>query len=295
LQILGDRIDVPVFYDPSFTAPELSAAGIEAATRGGSSVIILDTAGRSQLDQEMMGELVAIRDRISPVEILLVADAMTGQEAIHIAQGFQKPLGLTGIILSKMDGDARGGAAISMRVVTGVPLKFLGTGEALDALENFDPGRLAARILGMGDVQGLSEKAEAAFEIEDAEMQAARLMTGEFSLEDLADQLTAMQKMGPMGKLLEMLPVGLGGPANQLLDENAELQIRRTQAIIQSMTSYERKKPDVLNASRKRRIAAGSGTTVQEVNQLLRQYRQMRRMFKKVGERGLPGILRGLK
>jgi len=250
----------------------------------------MDTAGRSQLDQPMMEELRDIRDLIRPVEVLLVADAMTGQEALRIAQGFQEPLGLTGMILSKMDGDARGGAAISMRVVTGVPIKFIGTGEARDALETFDPNRLASRILGMGDLRGLYEKAEDSLDIEQAGQQAARLLHGEFTLEDFAEQLAMMRRMGPLGKLLEKFPTGFGGADQQVDGEAAERQLIRTQAIIQSMTSDERRRPDRLNASRKRRIAAGSGTTVQEVNQLLRQYKQMQRMFKKVGKRGMTGL-----
>jgi len=292
LKVLGDEINVPVFFDPDLSPSDLSAAGIDAAAKGGASVVILDTAGRSQLDQSMMDELIAIRDRIHPVEVLLVADAMTGQEAVRIAQGFQEPLGLTGIILSKMDGDARGGAAISMRVVTGIPIKLIGTGEARDALETFDPNRLASRIMGMGDALGLIEKAEVAFDLEQVKQPVARIIQGEFNLEDFAEQLAMVRNMGPIGKLLEMLPVGLGGAAvqDQLDGSIAECQLIRTQAIIQSMTGVERRKPEVLNASRRRRIAAGSGTSVQEVNQLLRQYKQMRRMFKKMGKRGMAGI-----
>jgi signal recognition particle subunit SRP54 len=189
-----------------------------------------------------------------------------------------------------MDGDARGGAAISMRVVTGVPIKFIGTGEARDALEAFDPNRLASRILGMGDLRGLFERAESSLDIEQASQQTARLLEGEFTLEDFSDQLAMMRGMGPLGKLLEMLPAGLGGAALQVDGDIAERQLIRTQAIIQSMTLNERRKPEILNASRKRRIASGSGTTVQEVNQLLRQFKQMRRMFKKAGKRGLTGL-----
>ena len=290
LKVLGDEIGVPVFFDPKLSPPNLCEAGKEEASKGGASVVILDTAGRSQLDQPMMEELRDIRDAIHPVEVLLVADAMTGQEALRIAQGFQEPLGLTGMILSKMDGDARGGAAISMRVVTGVPIKFIGTGEARDALETFDPNRLASRILGMGDLRGLYEKAEGSFDMDQAGQQAARLLQGEFTLEDFLEQLAVMRRMGPLGKLLEMFPTGFGG-ANLQVDGNvAERQLIRTQAIIQSMTSDERRRPDLLNASRKRRIASGSGTTVQEVNQLLRQYKQMRRMFKKAGKRGMTGL-----
>ncbi len=290
LKVLGDEISVPVFFDAELSPPDLCLVGKTEAFKGGASVVILDTAGRSQLDKPMMDELREIRDAINPVEILLVADAMTGQEAIRIAQGFQEPLGLTGMILTKMDGDARGGAAISMRVVTGVPIKFIGTGEARDALETFDPQRLASRILGMGDLRGLFEKAESTLDIEQAGQQTARLLEGEFTLEDFAQQLAMMRNMGPLGKLLEMLPAGLGGAAMQVEGDVAERQLIRTQAIIQSMTLDERRKPELLNASRKRRIASGSGTTVQEVNQLIKQFRQMRRMFKKAGKRGLAGL-----
>jgi signal recognition particle subunit SRP54 len=290
LLVLGNEIDVPVFTDPKLAPPELSHAGLKAAAKAGASALILDTAGRSQLDQPLMVELQTIRDRIRPVEVLLVADAMTGQEAVNIALGFQEALALTGLILTKMDGDARGGAAISMRSVTGVPIKFIGVGEARDALEAFEPDRLASRILGMGDVSGLIEKATSAFDQEQTEQQAARMLKGDFTLEDFAEQLAMVRNMGPIGKLLEMLPTGFGGVDVQLEDGIAERRLVQTQAIIQSMTPGERRKPEVLNASRKRRIASGSGTSVQEVNQLLRQYRQMQRMFKKVGKRGMKGL-----
>jgi signal recognition particle subunit SRP54 len=290
LEVLGKEIGVRVYSDVEQSPPKLSASGVEAASKGGASVVILDTAGRSQLDPAMMEELVAIRDLIQPAEVLLVADAMTGQEAVRIAEGFQAPIGLTGMILTKMDGDARGGAAISMRAVTGVPIKFIGVGEARNALETFDPNRLASRILGMGDVIGLIEKAESAFDQEQAEEQAEKLIKGDFTFEDFAEQLSMMRKMGPVGKLLDMLPSGFTGGAADVDTQLAERQLLHTQAIIQSMTPKERRKPEILNASRKRRIARGSGTTVQEVNQLLRQFKQMRRMFKQMSKRGLSGI-----
>jgi signal recognition particle subunit SRP54 len=295
LTLLGEELDIPVYSDDALSPPELCEDAVSKAKNAGVKVIILDTAGRSQLDQEMMNELVSIRDRIEPVEIILVADAMTGQEAVNIAQGFHKPIGLTGLILSKMDGDARGGAAISMREVTGVPIKFIGTGESRDALETFEPDRLASRIMGMGDILTLIEKAEATFEQEEAEAQVARIMKGEFTLEDYANQLAQMRRMGPMGKILEMLPGGFAGMASQINSQEAESRIIHTQAIIQSMTPMERRKPDILNASRRRRIAAGSGTSVQEVNQLIRSYRQMKKLFKNVKKRGLDGILSGLR
>jgi len=290
LRILGESIDCGVYSDAGGEAPEIARRGLEAAARGGASVAIVDSAGRQQIDAALMDELAAMQAAIAPCETLLVADAMTGQEAIHIAQGFAERLQLTGMILTKLDGDARGGAAISMRSVTGLPIKFVGVGEGLEALEAFEPGRLASRILGMGDVLSIIEKAQSALDAEDAERQAGRLLQGEFTLEDFAEQLAAVRKMGPLGKLMELLPSGTLPGAAQVDSQVAERQLIRTQAILGSMTPGERRKPDVLNASRKRRIAAGSGTTVQEVNQLLRQYRQMRKMMKTLSKRGLPKL-----
>jgi len=288
LQILGDEIGVPVFSENGVNPPDLCAAGIERAKNDGGSIVIIDTAGRSQMDDELMRELQSIQNRVKPVEILLVADAMTGQEAIHIAQGFHENLELTGLILTKMDGDARGGAAISIRSVTGVPIKFLGVGESRDAFEVFEAERLASRILGMGDLKGLLEQA-ASMDMEDAEQQAAKILEGDFTLEDFNQQISMMRNMGPISKLLDMMPnsmVGLGG--NKVDGDAAERQVKRTQAILQSMTVKERQSPKILNASRKRRIALGSGTSVPEVNQLLRQYKQTRKLMKKIGKRGLP-------
>jgi len=222
-----------------------------------------------------------------------VADAMTGQEAVRIAQGFHKAIALTGLILTKMDGDARGGAAISMRAVTGVPIRWIGTGEGLDALEEFDPERIAGRILGMGDVLGLIRRAEDAFGTGEAEKQAEQILGGEFTLEDLLGQLRQMRKLGPLGQLMEMLP---GAGAARITPEqqrDAEADLRRKEAILCSMTPAERRQPDILDGSRRRRIARGSGTEVQEVNQLLQQYRQARKMMKMIGKsggRGLPRI-----
>ncbi len=293
LRILGDELGIPVYLRPDLAAPDVCAEAFEAARRGGASVLLLDTAGRSQLDDEMMAELAAIEGRLHPAEILLVADAMTGQQAVNIAQGFQGRLPLTGLILTKMDGDARGGAAISMRAVTGLPIKFIGTGEARDALESFEPERLASRILGMGDVLTLIEQAQAAFDQGQAERQVTRLAQGEFTLEDLAEQLRQVRRLGPIGKILDLLPGGTVGPGSRLEAGEAERNLARVEAIVGSMTRLERRRPDVLNASRKRRVAAGSGTTVQDVNQVLRQYREMRRIFKQLGKRGPIG-LRGI-
>ncbi len=289
LAILGREADVPVYREPGMDPVGTCARGLDEASKGGASVAIIDSAGRSQVDEAMMAELSAIHRRVNPAETLLVADAMTGQEAIAIAQGFHGRLNLTGIILTKMDGDSRGGAAISMRSVTGVPIKFVGTGEGRDALEPFDPERMASRILGMGDMLGLIERAEASLDRGQAERQADRLVRGEFGLQDFADQLSQVRKMGPIGRILDMLPAGMPG-AKDVDGLAAEGQLRRTQAILDSMTILERRRPDVLNGSRKRRVAAGSGTTVQEVNQVLRQYQQMRKLFKQVGKHGLGGL-----
>ena len=293
LETLGKRLDVPVYFEAGVQPPELAARAQDRGLKGGYSTIILDTAGRSQLDEALMTELRAIKQRIDPVETLLVVDSMIGQEAVNIAKGFRDVVTLTGLILTKMDGDARGGAAISIRSVTGVPIKFLGTGEGLDAIEVFDPGRLSSRILGMGDVIGLIEKAESAFDEKVAAEQANKMLSGEFTLQDFADQLSQVRKMGPLGQLLEMLPGGMGQMARQIDPQDAEKQFKMTEAIISSMTKEERRRPDVLNASRRRRIASGSGTQVQDVNRLIKQYRDAQRLFKtlkKSGKRGLPRL-----
>jgi signal recognition particle subunit SRP54 len=292
VEVLGRQLGLPVYSegvepDP----PSICARGVQEARRRGYDVVILDTAGRLQIDEEMMRELEAIARQVRPVEILLVADAMTGQEAVNIASGFHQRLGLTGLILTKIDGDARGGAAISMRAVTGVPIKFLGTGEKADALEPFHPERLASRILGMGDVLTLIERAEAAFDAEQARRMAEKIQEAEFDLEDFLEQLRQVRKMGPVTQVLEMMP-GMGKVAGAMDPKEAERQLRRVEAIILSMTPEERRNPRILNASRKRRIARGSGTTVQEVNALLNQYRQMQRMLRQM-TRGR-GLLSGL-
>jgi signal recognition particle subunit SRP54 len=293
LQTLGERIGVPVFSQSGIKPPELVARAYDQAQKGGVSVMIIDTAGRSQLDQELMDELKAITRRVPPVEILLVVDAMIGQEALHIAEGFRDSVSLTGLIFTKMDGDARGGAAISIRSVTGVPIKFLGTGEGIDALESYDPGRLASRILGMGDVIGLIERAEASLNEKEAQEQAERMLSGQFSLEDFAKQLKQLRKMGPFAQLLDMLPGGMGQMARNVSPEEAEKSLKITEAILNSMTVQERRHPDILNASRRRRIAAGSGTDVQDVNRVLKQFRDAQRLFKtlqKTGGRGMPRL-----
>jgi signal recognition particle subunit SRP54 len=293
LETLGERLTIPVHFEQGVAPPELAYRAVDKAQKGGFSVVILDTAGRSQLDDQLMDELHAITKRVAPAEVLLVVDAMIGQEAVNIANGFRDPVSLTGLVLTKMDGDARGGAAISIRSVTGVPIKFLGTGEGLDALEAYDPGRLSSRILGMGDMIGLIERAESALDQEVARKQAEKMMAGEFTLEDFAQQLRQVRKMGPIGQLLDMLPGGMGQMARSISPQEAEQQMKMTEAIVNSMTLAERRRPDILNGSRRRRIAAGSGTQVQDVNRLMKQFREMQRMFKtmkKSGKRGIPRL-----
>ena len=252
--------------------------------------MIVDTAGRSQLDAELMNELKAIAAKVPPVETLLVVDSMIGQEALNVAQGFRDALAISGLMMTKMDGDSRGGAAISIRSVTGVPIKFIGTGEKLDALESFDPARLSARILGMGDVIGLIEKAESAFDQQTAQQTAERMMKGGFTLEDWLDQMKQVKKMGPLGQIMDMLPGQLGQEARQVDPNDIEKNFNKTEAIINSMTLKERRDPDILNASRRRRIAAGSGMEVQDVNRLIKQFREAQKLMKtlqKTGARGL--------
>ena len=292
LETLGEKLGVPIYFEAGVKPPDLAAHALDKAQRGGNTVLILDTAGRSQLDNTLMDELTAIDKKVHPIETLLVVDSMIGQEAVNIAKGFRAAIALTGLILTKMDGDARGGAAISIRSVTGVPIKFIGTGEALDALEIYDPGRLASRILGMGDMLGLIEKAEAAFDQQQAQIDAERMLAGEFSLEDFASQLRQVRKMGPIAQVLEMLPGGMGQLARQIDPKDAENQLKMTEAIISSMTLQERRRPDVLNASRRRRIANGSGTEVQDVNRLIKQYREAQRMFKNIKKSGMRGLPR---
>ncbi len=293
LQILGEKVGVPVYAQSGIKPPDLVYQSYKTAQKTGATVLIIDTAGRSQLDNDLMDELKAIKKKVEPVETLLVVDSMIGQEALHVAEGFRDSVSLTGLILTKMDGDSRGGAAISIRSVTGVPIKFLSTGETLEALEAYLPQRLATRILGMGDVIGLIEKAEAVFDQKSALKQAEKMASGNLTLEDFADQLKQMRKMGPFSQLLEMLPGNLGAAARTVSPQDAENQLKLTEAIINSMTLKERRTPDILNASRRRRIAAGSGTSVQEVNRMLKQFREAQKMIKmmqKSGGRGIPRL-----
>jgi signal recognition particle subunit SRP54 len=292
LQTLGQQVGVDVFTEPG-KPPDVVAHAFSSGEKGGVTVLIVDTAGRSQLDQALMDELRSISKRVPASEVLLVVDAMVGQEALHIAEGFRDSVSLTGLIMTKMDGDARGGAAISIRSVTGVPIKYLGVGEGVDALEAYDPGRLSSRILGMGDLLGLIEKAESAYDEKVTQEQAQRMLSGKFDLEDFADQLRQIKKMGPLSQILEMLPGGMGQMARQVDPKDAEYQLKMIEAIINSMTRQERQDPDVLNASRRRRIARGSGTDVQDVNRLMKQFRETQRMMKtlqKSGGRGLPHL-----
>jgi len=294
LQTLGEHIDVPVFTLPGAKPIQIAKEAKQSARNGGYSVVIIDTAGRSQLDNELMDELVGINQAVPANEILLVVDSMIGQEALNIAKGFHKEIPITGLVFTKIDGDARGGAAISIREVTGIPIKFLGTGEGLDALEVFDPTRISNRILGMGDILGLIEKAEAAYTGEVDTKEAERMLTGQFTLEDFAKQLRQMKKMGPISQLLGMLPGQLSAVAKSVDPNEAEGQLKTVEAIINSMTPAERRDPRLLNASRRRRIAAGSGKDVQDVNRLMKQFRDIQKLmksFQKTGGRGNIGRL----
>jgi len=295
LQTLGEKIGVEVVADATLKPPELAARAFDKAAKGGYTVVLIDTAGRSQLDQPLMDELQAITKKVRLVDILLVVDAMVGQEAVHIAEGFRDTVKITGLVMTKMDGDARGGAAISVRSVTGVPIKFLGTGEGVDALEAYDPGRLASRILGMGDMIGLIEKAEAAFDQKNQEEQASRMLKGQFTLEDFLQQLKQLRKMGPLSQVMDMLPGGLGQAAKNVDNAEAEAQLKKTEAIISSMTLKERRNPDILNANRRRRIARGSGTDVQDVNRVMKQFRDSQRLLKTLQKTGGKGISRMFK
>ncbi len=297
LQILGEQAGVSVYSSGGKTPVQICAAAVEQARRESDTLVLLDTAGRQQIDDSLMTELVSIKKETNPVECLLVADATTGQEAVRIAEGFHKALGLTGLILTKMDGDARGGAAISMRAAAGVPIRWIGTGEGLDALEEFDPDRIAGRILGKGDVLGLIRKAEQAFDAGQAQKQAEEILSGEFTLQDLLAQIRQMRKIGPLSQILDMMPGAGAAKITPEQQREAEAGMKRKEAILCSMTPEERSHPEILDGSRRRRIAHGSGTEVQEVNQLLNQFRQARKMMKMLGKsggRGFPGNLRFL-
>lgn len=289
LEVLGRQLDIPVHSEGQRTPPpQICANAVKRAKESAYSVVILDTAGRLHIDDELMHELEQVKQMAKPHEVLLVADAMTGQDAVRVAEEFHRRTGLTGLILTKVDGDARGGAALSIRSVTGVPIKFLGVGEKTDALETFHPDRLASRILGMGDVLSLIEKAQEHVDQAEAQLMEKKLRTATFDLEDFLKQLRQVKKMGPLSQLLEMIP-GMGNLSKQLPQEITDQQFKRIEAIISSMTHEERHDPRILNGSRKRRIARGSGTTVQEVNELISQFRQVQRLMKQFSQGARPG------
>jgi signal recognition particle subunit SRP54 len=289
LETLGARIGVPVYADRSGRAPKVVKAALRAARDEAANVVIIDTAGRLQIDRDLMKELSDVRKAASPHETLLVVDAMTGQEAVNVALGFEEYTDLTGLIMTKIDGDARGGAAISAREVTGVPIKFVGTGETIGDLDAFHPDRMASRILGMGDVLSLIEKAEQTYDQAEADRAARKMMDASFDLEDFLEQFQQLKKMGPLQQLVGMLP----GAGSALRDVQVdERQLARVEAIIRSMTPEERRNPRSINGSRKRRIAAGSGTRPQDVNGVLKQFSQAQKMMKAMagGRSPIPGL-----
>ena len=295
LQLLAEKAGVgslPIV--PGETPVQIAHRAMDTARREVYDVVLLDTAGRLSIDQELMDEVRAIREATNPVETLLVVDAMTGQDAVNTAKAFNDAVGVTGIVMTRMDGDARGGAALSMRAITGAPIKLTGSGEKLDALEDFHPERIASRILGMGDIVGLVEKAAAHIDQVEAEKLAKRMMKGMFTLDDYANQLNQISKMGNLSGILGMLP-GIGKIKQQLEGANLDTKIiGRQAAIISSMTKQERRQPEILKASRKKRIAAGSGMSVADVNRLLKQYDDVSTMMKRVGKMGAAGALKGM-
>jgi len=290
LKILGKMLNIPVFSakeDPV----KICESSIEHARKEGRDLVIIDTAGRLHIDEPLMLELLKIKKSVSPQEIVLVADAMTGQDAVNIAKTFEEKIGLDGIFLTKMDGDARGGAALSIRAVTGKPIKFVGVGEKLDALEMFYPDRIASRILGMGDVVSLVEKAEEAVDLEEAKKLEKKLRKEAFTLDDFYAQLQQLKKMGPLESILEMIP-GMGGKMMRGLEIDEKAMVR-VEAVINSMTKEERQKPHIIDGSRRKRIAQGSGTSVQSVNQLLKQFFMMQKMIKNVAKMDLKKFEKG--
>jgi signal recognition particle subunit SRP54 len=295
LETLGRQLDVPVYRAPAGTKViDIAKGGVEAAKRQVRDVVILDTAGRLTVDEALMAEIAAVNEGVKPVETLLVVDAMTGQEAVAVAQAFAAAVPVTGLILTKIDGDARGGAALSISAVTGVPVKFMGTGEKTDALEVFHPDRLAGRILGMGDVLTLVERAQEVVDQKQAAQMEEKLRKASFTLEDFLDQLQQVQKMGPLGQIMSMIP-GMGGMANEAQAAVDRGDLKRIEAIIRSMTPAERRDPHLLNGSRRRRIAAGSGTTLTDVNRLVKQFTEMQKLMKQLaGSGGKRAALSGL-
>jgi len=291
LQMLGRQIDVPVYLDRNADALTIAIDAIEYARKNIRDTIILDTAGRMHVDEEMMNEVAVIRDSVHPNEILFVVDAMTGQDAVNTAKAFHDRLNFDGVVLTKLDGDSRGGAALSIRSIVQKPIKFIGVGEKLDALEPFHPDRIASRILGMGDIVTLVEKAQETFDQTKAAGLEEKLRKAQFTFEDFLDQLREIKKMGPLSQVVSMIPGMNRLPANASVDDK---ELVRIEAIIQSMTKEERLRPSVLNGSRRKRISLGSGTTVQEVNRLLKQFEEMQKMMKKISKGGARRALRGM-
>ena len=279
LKIVGETIGIPVFSMGTKISPvEIAKAGVEHAKKNGHDMVIVDTAGRLHIDEELMAELVKIKSSVEPSEILLVVDAMTGQDAVNVAKSFNDLLDITGVVLTKMDGDTRGGAALSVKYITGKPIKFIGTGEKLDAIELFHPDRMASRILGMGDILSLIEKAEAAYDEKNAREMERKMREQTFSLEDFLEQMRQLKKMGNLDQILAMMPgVNAGALKNAEIDEK---QMARIEAMILSMTPEERLKPEIINGSRRKRIAKGSGCSVEDLNRLLKQFDQMKKMMK---------------
>jgi len=296
LETLGRQLDIPVHRAPAGTSVvDIARGGLDAARRQTRDTVILDTAGRLTVDDELMAEIAAVDAAVHPVETLLVVDAMTGQEAVAVAQAFVAAVPVSGLVLTKIDGDARGGAALSISAVTGVPVKFLGTGEKTDALEVFHPDRLAGRILGMGDILTLVERAQEVVDAKDAAKLEEKLRKASFTFEDMLDQLQQVQRMGPLGQVMSMIP-GMGGMAREAQDAVDRGDLRRVEAIIRSMTPRERRDPGVLNGSRRRRIAAGSGTNLTDVNRLIKQFSEMQKLMKQLsggGRRGATAALLG--
>ena len=294
LETLGKSLDIPVFRAaPGTSVPDIARQGVEAAKREVRDVVILDTAGRLSIDEALMAEIAAVNAAVKPVETLLVVDAMTGQEAVGVAQAFVAAVPVTGLILTKIDGDARGGAALSISAVTGVPVKFLGTGEKTDALEVFHPDRLAGRILGMGDIMTLVERAQDTFDAKQTAALEEKLRKNSFTLEDMLEQLQQVQKMGPIGQVMSMIP-GMGGMAGEAQAAVDRGDLKRTEAIIRAMTPVERRDPTVLNGSRRRRIAAGSGTSLPDVNRLVKQFSEMQKLMKQLSGGGRRAALGAL-
>lgn len=293
LQVVGEKLDIPVFTMGDQVSPvEIAKKALEHAKSHSNDVVIIDTAGRLHVDEVLMQELKDIKTQVNPQEILLVVDSMTGQDAVNVSESFNEILGVDGVVLTKLDGDTRGGAALSIRAVTQKPIKFIGMGEKLDNLEPFYPDRMASRILGMGDVLSLIEKAESALDLEKAKELGQKLKKNEMNFEDFLMQLEQVQNLGPLDKLLELVP-GMGNLKGQIGDLDSKgKEINRTKAIIQSMTLEERRNPQILNASRKKRIARGSGTSVQDVNRLIKQFNEMKKMMKMFQSSGMMGKMK---